>query len=173
MGPIGKFNDTAEEQVLEVIKIHAIYSIVLILIYCFKNKVQIFSLAVNNVDECYQAASSVFFSPYSVLQSDCAIRLTGYPHSHSSGFLLMLFSLSKALPANSSLLNFAWTSGLISGVGNGNQLQYSSLGNPVNRGAQFATVHGGHRLSDMGAHDLATKQQQDTSQEPLAQRNLL
>ena len=74
MGPIGKFNDIAEEQVLEVIKIHAIYSIVLILIYCLKNKVQIFSLAFNNVDEFYQAASFVFFSPYSVLQSDCAIQ---------------------------------------------------------------------------------------------------
>ena len=28
------------------------------------------------------------------------------------------------------------------GVGNGNHLQYSSLGNPINRGAWPATVHG-------------------------------
>ena len=34
------------------------------------------------------------------------------------------------------------------GVGNGNQLQYSSLGNPINRGAWPATVHGGAE-SDM------------------------
>ena len=28
------------------------------------------------------------------------------------------------------------------GVGNGNPLQYSSLGNPMNRGAWWAIVHG-------------------------------
>ena len=28
------------------------------------------------------------------------------------------------------------------GVGNGNPLQYSYLGNPMNRGARRATVHG-------------------------------
>ena len=30
----------------------------------------------------------------------------------------------------------------ILGVGNGNPLQYSSLGNPVDRGAWWATAHG-------------------------------
>ena len=33
-------------------------------------------------------------------------------------------------------------SGRSPGEGNGNPLQYSSLGNPMNRGAQWATVHG-------------------------------
>ena len=42
------------------------------------------------------------------------------------------------------------------GEGNGNPLQYSSLGNPTDRGAWWATVHGVSRVG----HDLATKQQQ-------------
>ena len=33
-------------------------------------------------------------------------------------------------------------SGRFSGVGNGNPLQYSCLGNPVNRGACWTIVHG-------------------------------
>ena len=33
-------------------------------------------------------------------------------------------------------------SGRSSGEGNGNQLQYFSLGNPLNRGAWWAIVHG-------------------------------
>ena len=47
------------------------------------------------------------------------------------------------------------------GEGNGNTLQYSYLGNPMNmnRGACQATVHGGHKRF---GHDLATKQQQYT-----------
>ena len=52
--------------------------------------------------------------------------------------------------------------GLIPGLGrfpekrNGNQLQYSWLGNRMNRGAWWATVHGSQRAG----HDLVTKQQQ-------------
>ena len=34
------------------------------------------------------------------------------------------------------------------GEGNGNPLQYSCLGNPMDRGAWWATVHGGHKESD-------------------------
>ena len=33
------------------------------------------------------------------------------------------------------------------GVGNGNPLQYSCLGNPMTRGAWGAIVHGGHKSS--------------------------
>ena len=43
------------------------------------------------------------------------------------------------------------------GEGNGNSLQYSCLGNPIDRGAWWATVHEDHRIV---RHDLATKQQQ-------------
>ena len=44
---------------------------------------------------------------------------------------------------------------LISGLGrslgeeNGNPLQYSGWGNPMDRGAWCTTVHGGHKESDM------------------------
>ena len=34
------------------------------------------------------------------------------------------------------------------GEGNGNSLQYSCLGNPMDRGTWQATVHGGHKESD-------------------------
>ena len=50
-------------------------------------------------------------------------------------------------------------SGRSSGEGNGNPLQYSSLGNPMDRGAWWATVHGVRRVT----HDLVTKQQQHST----------
>ena len=34
------------------------------------------------------------------------------------------------------------------GEGNGNALQHSYLGNPIDRGAWWHTVHGGHKKSD-------------------------
>ena len=40
-----------------------------------------------------------------------------------------------------------------SGRGNGNPLQYSCLGNPTNKGAWWATVHGVPRVR----HNLVTK----------------
>ena len=43
------------------------------------------------------------------------------------------------------------------GEGNGNPGQYSCLQNPMDRGAWWATVHGGHKRV---GHDLATKQQE-------------
>ena len=42
------------------------------------------------------------------------------------------------------------------GEGNGNPLQYSCLGNPVDRGARQAMAHGLQRVG----HNLATEQQQ-------------
>ena len=41
--------------------------------------------------------------------------------------------------------------------GNDNMLQYSCLGNPMDRGAWWATVSGSHKRV---RHDLVTKQQQ-------------
>ena len=38
------------------------------------------------------------------------------------------------------------------GVGNGNPIQYSCLGNSMDRGAWWATVHGGHKKLDMTEH---------------------
>ena len=46
-------------------------------------------------------------------------------------------------------------SGRSLGEGNGNPFQYSCLGNPIDRGAWWATVHG----VSVG-HKLVTKQQQ-------------
>ena len=47
-------------------------------------------------------------------------------------------------------------SGKSPGGGNGNPLQYPCLGNPLDRGAWRATVHGVAKIGQ----DLATKQQQ-------------
>jgi len=44
--------------------------------------------------------------------------------------------------------------------GNGNPLQYSCLGNPMDRGVWWATVHGIARVG----HDSVTKQQQQICQ---------
>ena len=44
-----------------------------------------------------------------------------------------------------------------SGKGNGDPLQFSCLGKPMDRGAWQATVHGGHKRV---RHDLKSKQQQ-------------
>ena len=57
----------------------------------------------------------------------------------------------KSLPAN---VEDVRDTGLIPGlgrsprVGNGNPLQYSCLENPTDRGAWWATVHGGHKESE-------------------------
>ena len=63
-----------------------------------------------------------------------------------------------------NLLVNAGDVGLIPGFGrspgeeNGNPLQYSCLGNPMDRRAWRAIVHGVTRVG----HDLVTKQQQDS-----------
>ena len=46
-------------------------------------------------------------------------------------------------------------SGRSPGVGNGNALQFSCLGNPMDRGAWQAAVHGGRKRV---GHNLVTKQ---------------
>jgi len=47
--------------------------------------------------------------------------------------------------------------GKIPAEGNGNPLQYSCLGNRMDRGDQWGTIHGDTKR---GRHNLATKQQQ-------------
>ena len=47
-------------------------------------------------------------------------------------------------------------SGRYAGIGNGNPLRYSCLGNPMDRGVWWATVQGARKRV---RHDLATKQQ--------------
>ena len=48
----------------------------------------------------------------------------------------------KNLPANTGDTGSILGSGRFSGEGNGNPFQYSCLGNPMNRGAWWATVNG-------------------------------
>ena len=76
-------------------------------------------------------------------------------HTHTHGGSLVA-QLVKNPPANAG---DSRDSGSVSGLGrspgegNGNQLQYSCLENPMDRGAWQATVHGVARVG----HDLATK----------------
>ena len=51
-------------------------------------------------------------------------------------------SVVKNLPANAGDKSSIPGSGRSSREGNGNPLQYSFLGNPMDRGARQATVHG-------------------------------
>ena len=58
-------------------------------------------------------------------------------------------SVVKHLLANVGDLALISGSGRSPGEGNGNQLQYSCLGNPMDRGAQQATIHGVTKELDM------------------------
>ena len=58
----------------------------------------------------------------------------------------------KNLPANAGDVGSILESGSFTGEGNGNLLQYSWLGNPMDRGAWWATV-----LGVAKSHDLATE----------------
>ena len=55
----------------------------------------------------------------------------------------------KNTPANAGDSGSTLGSERSAGGGNGNPLQYSCLENPMDRGAWWATVHGGHKESDM------------------------
>ena len=62
----------------------------------------------------------------------------------------------KNLPANAGDASSIPGSGRSPGEGNGNPLQYSYLGNLVNKGAWWATVHG---VAKEIRHDSETEQQ--------------
>ena len=55
----------------------------------------------------------------------------------------------KNLPANAGDTGSIPGSGKSPGEGNGDPPQYSCLGNPTDRKAQWATVHGTKKESDM------------------------
>ena len=72
--------------------------------------------------------------------------------------VLLLVIISNGLPCwlsgkesacNVGYLGLIPESGRSPGEGNGNPLQYSCLENPMDRRAWQATVHGGHKKSDM------------------------
>ena len=58
----------------------------------------------------------------------------------------------KNVPANAVGTGSIPGLGRSPGVGNGNPLQYSYLENPMDRGAQQATVHGVAKKSDISEH---------------------
>jgi len=58
-------------------------------------------------------------------------------------------SVVKNLPANAGDVGSIPDLGRPPGEGNGNPLQYSFLGNSMDRGAWWATVHGVTKESDM------------------------
>ena len=62
----------------------------------------------------------------------------------------------KNLPANAGDVGSLPALGRSPRKGSGNPLQYSCLGNPMDRGAWWATVHEITRVR----HDLVTKEQQ-------------
>ena len=64
-------------------------------------------------------------------------------------------SVVKNLPANAGNMGSIPGSGRSHGEGNGNPLQYSSLGKPMDGGAWQATVHEIVKVR----HHLATKRQ--------------
>ena len=57
-------------------------------------------------------------------------------------------SVVRNLPANAGDVGLIPGLGRSPGEGNGNLLQYSCLGNPVDRGAWWVTVHGVTKESD-------------------------
>ena len=57
-------------------------------------------------------------------------------------------SVGKNSACNAGDLGLIPGLGRSPGEGNGNPLQYSGLENPMDTGAWWATVHGGHRESD-------------------------
>ena len=61
----------------------------------------------------------------------------------------------KNLPANAGVVDSLPESGRSPGDGSGTPLQYSCLGNPMDRGAWRATVHG--VAKEWVGHDLTTK----------------
>ena len=65
----------------------------------------------------------------------------------------------KNLPANTGDMGSIPGLGRSPGEGDGNPLQYSCLGNPMDRGAWQVQSMGSQRVR----HDLATKQQQQCS----------
>ena len=88
----------------------------------------------------------------------CKIE-TSYKHSFPGG------SDSKGPACNAGDLGSIPGSGRSPGGGNGNPLQSSCLGNPMDRGAWWATVHGAQKVGQDGATDahMSTVSQTATS----------
>ena len=68
-----------------------------------------------------------------------------YTHTHREAYIHIDFlggSVVNNPPTNAGDVGLIPGSGISAGEGNGNQLQYSCLGNPMDRGDWWALVHG-------------------------------
>ena len=66
----------------------------------------------------------------------------------------------KNLPANAGDTGSIPESGISSGEGNGNPLQYSRLGNPMDRGTWQAILHGVAKSQTQLSNSTTTKSKQ-------------
>ena len=71
-----------------------------------------------------------------------------FPLCHGGPGWASLLLSGKEPPANSGDEDLIPGSGRSPGEGNSNPLQYSCLGNPMDRGIWRAAVHGGHEELD-------------------------
>ena len=107
---------------------------------------------------------SIHENLWNLCPKKCIQYLLGIIIIYTIYYIFIIDKYILGFPGGSVVKNLsvnAWDTGLISGLGrspgggNGNPLQYSCLGNPRDRGAQWATVHGSQRVGQ----DLVTEQQ--------------
>ena len=79
----------------------------------------------------------------------------------------------KTPPANEGEVGSISGSGRSPGEGNGNPLQYSVLGNPMDRGAWQATVHGVTKKSDTTLRLKSKPTKPSVSPDPVHDTNCL
>ena len=90
---------------------------------------------------------------YSYLRKN--VKISSMLKPHLGTIYLVLLRISLGFPGGSAGKESACSagdpglipeSGRSPGEENGNPLQYSCLGNPMDRGAWWATIHGSHRV---------------------------
>ena len=97
----------------------------------------------------HQVPWSMEFFQARILEWNCHFLLQGIflTHMYMCMYLTPLGSVVKNLPANQETW-VQFPTGKVPGRQNGNPLQYSCLGNPMDRGAWWATVHEEAKQSD-------------------------
>ena len=94
------------------------------------------------LSSAFLASSKCCWSRDHTLNSEILHNLRGFPGG----------SVVKNLPANTGDVGLIPWVGKIPGEGNGNPLLYFCLGNPMDRGAWWAIVHGVAKGSDTTEH---------------------
>ena len=97
-----------------------------------------------------------------VLCKFCFVPDTSTLYTPSQPFVFLGGSAVKNLPANAGNVGLVSGWGRSPGGGNGNPLQYSCLGNPMDRGAWRSEVHGVSKESD-------TTERLNNNSQPLAE----